>query len=144
MFTPVFWWAIVGFGLILCGFAAPGLILFFFGLGALVTAVACWVVDLSLTAQLILFGVASLLSLFGLRRVLKSVFTGGARAAGAEMVEGMAGQEARVTEPIAPGAAGKVELNGVAWKAESDEALAPGAAVVVTAQKSLTLVVQSK
>lgn len=144
MFTPVFWWVIVGIGLMLCEFAVPGLILFFFGLGALVTAVACWPFDPSLTTQLIIFAAASLVSLFGLRRLLKPVFMGGSSGAEGSMTEGMAGREAKVTEPIAPGAAGKVVMNGVAWKAESDGELDVGRAVVVIDQHSLTLIVKGK
>ena len=66
---------------------------------------------MSLTVQLAVFATASLVFLFGLRRWLKSIFTGGASAAGDSLSEGMAGQEAKVLEPIAPGAAGRVELN---------------------------------
>lgn len=143
MFTPVFWWSIVGIGLMLCEFIAPGLILFFFGLGALVTALVAWLLPLGLAEQLIVFTVASLLSLFVLRRFLKPIFMGSSEA-GEEMTEGMVGQEATVSEPIEPSQSGKVELNGVAWKAESDESLEVGAAVVVVEQKSLTVVVKAK
>ncbi len=42
MMSPAFWWALVGIVLMICELAVPGLILFFFGLGALVYgAVGC-------------------------------------------------------------------------------------------------------
>lgn len=145
MFSPAFWWALVGIGLMLCEFAVPGLILFFFGLGALVTALLVWAIPLSLTLQLAVFAVASLVSLFGLRRWLKPIFTGGTTDVKADALsEGMAGAEGCVSEAIAPGAPGKIILNGTAWKAESEEVLAEGRAVIVTGQKSLTLIVKSK
>lgn len=126
----------------LCEFAVPGLILFFFGLGALFTALLSWMIPMSLTVQLVVFATASLVSLFGLRRWLKPIFMGGASAADDMLPEGMAGQEAKVLEPITPGVAGRVELNGTAWKAESEESLEEGQTVVVVSQKSLTLIVK--
>lgn len=145
MFSSTFWWAIIGIGLMLCEFIVPGLILFFFGLGALFTALLVWLVPMSLTWQLTIFAIASLVALFGLRRLLKPVFTGRETDVNeTDYSEGMAGQEANVTEAIAPDASGRVVLNGTGWKAESDEVLEVGQAVVVMGQKSLTLIVKSK
>lgn len=145
MFSPAFWWALAGIGLMICEFAMPGLILFFFGLGALFTALLTWLLPLSLTMQLVVFTVASLVSLFGLRRILKPVFTGRSSAESADALsEGMAGMEGKVSVPIGPGSSGKVILNGTAWKAESDESLEEGESVVVVDQKSLTLIVKRK
>ena len=144
MFSPAFWWTLVGIVLMICEFAVPGLILFFFGVGALVTALASLVFPLSLTMQLVVFVVASLVSLFGLRRFLKTVFMGRASSVNANdsVSDGMIGEEASVTDPIAPGDPGKVLLHGTAWKAESEERLEAGQAVVVVNQKSLTLIVK--
>ena len=144
MFTPAFWWTIVGIGLMLCEFVVPGLILFFFGLGALIVAGVCVVVDPSLSAQLGIFAVASLASLFGLRRFLKPVFFGATRTSSGNMSEGMVGQSGKVTEAIEPNGEGKVELNGAAGKAVSSEPLDVGARVVVIEQRSLTVVVESE
>ena len=144
MFSPAFWWAIVGIGLMISEFVVPGLILFFFGLGALFTALLTLLIPMSLTVQLIVFTVASLVFLFGLRRLIKPIFVGRTSDSEDGLSEGMAGQEAKVTETIEPGAAGKVLLNGTAWKAEAEETLAVDQTVVVTGQKSLTLIVKSK
>jgi len=146
MFNPAFWWTVAGIVLMICEFSVPGLILFFFGVGALVTALAALLFPMSLTMQLIVFVVASLVSLFGLRRFLKPVFMGRSTAVNDDdsVVEGMVGEECEVSESIVPGASGKVVLHGTAWKAESKEALEVGQAVVVVNQKSLTLIVKSK
>ena len=145
MLSPAFWWTIAGIILMICEFAVPGLILFFFGLGALVTALAAWMFPLSLTAQLAVFVAASLVSLFVLRRLLKPVFTGKTTAVTRDALsEGLVDAEGIVSEPVAPGAPGKILLNGTHWKAESDETLSEGVAVIVTGQKSLTLIVKSK
>lgn len=145
MFSPAFWWTLVGIGLMICEFAVPGLILFFFGLGALFTALLVWLMPLSLTGQLAVFTIASLLSLFGLRRFLKPVFSGRATAVhGDALTEGLVGEEGEVSEAIAPDAPGKIILHGTAWKAESEDTLEAGQAVVVIDQKSLTLTVKQK
>lgn len=145
MFSPAFWWVMVGIGLMLCEFVMPGLILFFFGIGALLTALLVWLFPMSLTLQLVVFTVASLMALFGLRRLLKPVFMGKETDVSTDSFsEGMVGQEAKVSKAIAPGHAGKVMLNGTGWKAESDEHLDVDRSVVVVGQKSLTLIVKGK
>ena len=145
MFSPAFWWAVTGIVLMICEFAVPGLILFFFGLGALFTALLLLFMDLSMTVQLVVFAISSLVFLFGLRRFLKPVFTGRTSAAAQDALSGtLAGEEGTVTERIAPDSSGKVKLHGTDWKAESDEALEAGRPIVVVGQKSLTLIVKGK
>lgn len=146
MFSPAFWWTLAGVALMICEFMVPGLILFFFGLGALVTALVTLLFLPSLTVQLVIFIVASLIALFGLRRFLKPIFMGRTTAVDREetVSEGLAGACGEVSEAIEPGKAGKILLNGVAWKAEAEQALAVGTQVVVKGQKSLTLIVEQK
>jgi membrane protein implicated in regulation of membrane protease activity len=145
MFSSAFWWVLVGIGLMICEFAVPGLILFFFGLGALVTALLASIFPMSLTVELAVFVVASLVSLFGLRLFLKPIFTGRATAVqGDAPSDGLDGEEGRVSVEILPEIPGKIMLHGTAWKAESEESLAEGQSVVVVGQRSLTLIVKSK
>lgn len=144
MLNPTFWWVIVGLALMMCEFAAPGLILFFFGIGALVTALVVWIFPVSLTVQLSVFSVASLIALFGLRRVLKPIFMGSTKAESGGLEEGLVGQTGTVTEAISPENPGKVSVNGVAWKAESLDVLAEKDRIVVSSQKSLTLIVEHR
>lgn len=146
MFNAAFWWALAGIILMILEFVIPGLILFFFGLGALVVALCAWLIpSLSLTLQLTIFIVASLASLFALRRWLKTIFTGGTSAESDDAFsETLAGEEGTVTEPIAPGIPGKVKLHGTDWRAESAEELEVGCHIVVKNQKSLTLMVKAK
>ncbi len=145
MFGPVFWWAVAGVGLMFCELVLPGLILFFFGLGALLVSVVAWLVPLSLTQQLVLFIVFSLATLFGLRRWLRHVFYGRQADRSEDAIaEGMVGQEGVVSEAIEPGKVGKIMLNGAPWRAESEEPLPKGRRVVVVGQKSLLLTVRGK
>ena len=142
---PQYLWAIAGVLLLVAELGIPGLIIFFFGLGALLTAVVAWIAPLSLNQQLLLFLISSLLMLVGLRRWLKNIFTGfTARKQNPEQNadSDFAGRTVLVREPIAPGHDGMVELNGTDWRAASDETLAPGEQAVVTAQNGLTLQVR--
>jgi membrane protein implicated in regulation of membrane protease activity len=123
--------------------AVSGLVLFFFGLGALVTALLALLFPMGVALQLIVFAIASLACLFGLRRLLKPVFAGRARRAGTS-TDGIIGSEGKVTEAISPEEAGRIVVNGTGWKAESEESIEAGRAVVVVGQKSLTLIVKAK
>lgn len=144
--TPTFWWMLFGILLMISEFAVPGLILFFFGIGAFITALLGKLIPgLSLEWQIAVFTVASLASLFGLRRFLKPVFTGMTKVADEQSVhEGFMGEEAEVTQAIHPDKAGKVLLHGTEWKAIADEAIEAGTIVKVVNQKSLTLTVKHK
>ena len=139
--SPTFWWIIIGLMLMLCEFAVPGLILFFFGIGAIITGLCALFIP-SLNLQLALFALFSLLSLFGLRRILKPMFTGNTTDRNTDyMPEGMIGQRCTVETLIQPDSAGKVILNGTSWRAESNETLQPGTHVIIQEQRSLTLIV---
>ena len=61
-------WFIIGFILFILEFVVPGLILFFFGLGAWVVALVSLFYDLSLNEQLIIFVITSVLSILLLRK----------------------------------------------------------------------------
>ena len=141
MSSPTFWWIIIGLTLMLCEFAIPGLVLFFFGIGAIITGLFALFIP-SLNLQLALFSLFSLLSLFGLRRILKPMFTGKTTDRNTDyMPEGMIGQRCTVETLIQPDSAGKVILNGTSWRAESNETLQPGTHVIIQEQRSLTLIV---
>lgn len=145
MMTDAFWWAMAGIVLMLSEFAVPGLILFFFGWGALFTALVCWMLPgLSLHWQIGLFTLFSLGSLFGLRRFLKKVFTGRSSGTGAAYDEQglMVGARGEVTEPIEPGRYGRVTINGAGWKAVAKAPISKGELVEAVEQQNLTLTVQ--
>ena len=141
MSSPTFWWIIIGLTLMLCEFAIPGLVLFFFGIGAIITGLFALFIP-SLNLQLAIFALFSLLSLFGLRRILKPMLTGKTTDRNTDyMPEGMIGQRCTVETLIQPDSAGKVILNGASWRAESNETLQPGTRVIIQEQRSLTLIV---
>jgi len=68
---PEFIWAMVGLILLLLEFALPGLIIFFFGVGAWIVAATCFFVDIGINAQLSIFITSSVVLLIALRQWLE-------------------------------------------------------------------------
>ena len=123
--NPGLLWFIAGLAMLILELFAPTLILMFFGLGAWVVTVLYLVFNIGLSAQLIVFAVASLLLLVLLRKKLKSVFLGyvSSRQESGKNIEDSFGKEAIVVVRIEPARPGKVEFNGVAWDAEADDSI---------------------
>jgi len=141
---PEFIWALVGLFLLLLEFVAPGLIIFFFGIGAWIVALACLFWDISINVQLIVFIVSSVVLLFALRKWLKGAFMGHvySKQPDGEDLKEYIGQKVTVTETISPPHAGKVEVNGVEWKAAAESEIPASRMVEVTGRDSLTLTVK--
>jgi len=140
---PWGWWALIGLGLILAEFMLPGLIIIFFGLGALLVALVCVFADISLNMQLLIFLISSIVMLVSLRRWLKTIFVGKKKGqAGSETVCDFVGERAVVKNKIQPDLPGKVVLHGTNWSAEADVAIEEGAAVRIVGQRNITLKVE--
>ncbi len=134
-------WFILGIIMLLMEFAIPGLVIAFFGMGALVVAVVCMVADPSLTVQLIIFIVSSLVFLVVLRRWLQSKFFGADATDPSEaaVLDEFTGKHAVVTGPVKPGIPGKVEFKGTGWTATSEEELNVGDHVIILEKDNITL-----
>ena len=65
-------WFVAGFVLFLLEFMLPGLILFFFGVGAWIVAILSFFFDISLNFQIIIFLGAALLTILLFRRGMKN------------------------------------------------------------------------
>ena len=142
--SPELIWAIVGIVLICCEFLMPGLVIAFFGVGALITALATWMFSPSLAVQLVIFLVSSLALLFTLRKFVKNTFLGdekvGADATDYNLV---IGKIVPVIEFIQPGeVGGRVKYQGTPWSASSEEPCAPGDSVKIIGSNNLTLLVE--
>ena len=138
-------WFIVGILLMIGEVMLPGLVVIFFGLGAIVTAICCMMFDLSINVQLVIFIVASVISLVLLRSFLKKIFLGKEAVQGADLPAGLVdyvGQKCKVTSRIDSELGGKVYLNGTEWKAASDKIIEEGEVVEVVGQDSITLIVR--
>ena len=60
---PELFWFIIGLGLFLMELIIPGFFIFFFGIGAWVTALICIIADPGINLQIIIFAIISVLSL---------------------------------------------------------------------------------
>ena len=143
-FDPKLIWFLVGFGFLLLEFMLPGLICAFFGVGAWIVALVCFVVPIHINIQLVIFMISSILLLLVLRQKLKGVFLGHTQNAQelTETLREFVGERAVVVEAISAQAGGKVELHGTRWSALADQDLAEGASVEVTSKENLTLKVK--
>lgn len=146
-FDPAVIWFVVGLALVLLEFAAPGVILVFFGLGAWVTVAAVklgWAETLAV--QMVWFAVSSAVLLFGLRRLFKSWFTGfsSSRDTGSDLDE-FTGQEVVVISAVHGRERGLVEFKGAHWSAratDGEAAFEPGERVRITAVDGLCLLIR--
>ena len=144
---PELIWFLVGLMLLILEFMLPGLIIFFFGVGAWITAIVCLLSDYvygSINTQLIIFIISSVLSLLILRRWVKGVFLGhsGANQDLREDLKEFVGERATVVEDITPKAGGKVEFHGTNWEARADSDIAVGAVVEIIDKDNITLKVK--
>jgi inner membrane protein len=141
---PELIWFLVGAVLLLFEFELPGLVLFFFGVGAWIVAAICLFVDISINAQLIIFIISSVLLLVCLRKWLKGMFKGyvTSKQNASKNLEGFIGQRAVVAKGIAPLAPGKIEFHGTNWTAEADEEISEGDSVEIVEKNNLTLKVK--
>jgi inner membrane protein len=141
---PELIWFLVGLVLLIMELAAPGLIIFFFGVGAWIVAIVCLITDIGINAQLIIFIISSILSLLILRQWLKGIFVGHSEAQQnlREDLQEYIGERAVVKENISPKSRGKVEFHGTNWDAQADEEIAAGEAVEITGKNNITLTVK--
>jgi len=143
---PALIWFLVGVGLALLEFAAPGVILIFFGVGAWFAALATWLgITPGLPSQLLVFAVASAVLLGTLRRWIKGQFSGhvtGVQDPSTNLDE-FTGKPVEVLEDIVPGpAGGTVEFKGATWTAHSSEAIAKGEAALIERVDGISLIIR--
>ena len=128
-------WFLAGLGFLGVELAAPHLVLMFFGLGAWAAALAD-LGSLDLNMQIVVFIGVSLLSLFLLRRKMRSVFAGRSVENSSGVSENGAphpleGRKGRVSRATAPNRPGEVEIDGSFWRALSETPLEPGTEIRV-------------
>lgn len=135
-------WFIIGFVLFILEFVVPGLILFFFGVGAWVVAVLLLFVDMSLNIQIILFIACSVLTIFLLRGWMKRILYG--KNPSTELLEDeFLGKIAIAKTYITPGKNGDVYFKGTNWQASSEDYIVPEENVKIIGNDSIILIVKS-
>ena len=140
---PALLWFLFGISCFVLELLLPGLLLFFFGIGAWCAALAVLLTPISLSMQILIFLSTSIVTLVLLRAKFQKMFKGTALEidVGDDFVP--AGAMAEVVEDIVPPAAGKVKYGGTFWQAVSDEPLACGSMVRVLAKTNLSLTVEA-
>lgn len=134
-------WFIIGFVLFLLEFVIPGLIVFFFGVGAWIVAILTLFFDLSINVQLIIFVVSSALTIVLLRKWIKRIIYG--KHHSRELLEDeFMGRTARAISSISPGENGKVDFKGTTWPAASGDYINEGENVTIVGNESILLIVK--
>lgn len=140
-------WFLLGIGLFLAEMVVPGFVIFFFGVGAWVTAMCIWIgFASSNTPQLLIFLISSLVALALFRSKGKQNLIG--KVTGVlgrdQTIDDIRGERAIVMRDITPGVlGGKVEYHGTLWDAEADIPIATGTTVEILGRKDLTLNVRA-
>jgi membrane protein implicated in regulation of membrane protease activity len=141
---PELLWFLIGLILFLLELVVPGFIIFFFGVGAWVTALVCLIASPGANLQLIIFGVTSFLSLIALRKLIQKKFFY-SKGNNSEAVEDeFTGKEGVAISDFGKSIKGKVEFKGTRWNAESESEIKEGQAVIIIKKESLVLKVEPK
>lgn len=135
-------WFIIGFILFILEFMVPGLILFFFAVGAWTVAFLSVFVVLPLTAQLLIFVVTSVLTIFILRKWLRKRLYGD-QISTQILEDEFLGKIGVAETPITPGNNGKIDFKGTSWQATSADIIAAGENVEIIGNESILLIVKS-
>jgi membrane protein implicated in regulation of membrane protease activity len=141
---PELLWFLIGLGLFLLELVVPGFVIFFFGVGAWVTALVCLIGDPGPNLQIIIFAVTSVLSLVALRKLIQKKFFY-SKGNNSEAVEDeFTGKEGVAITDFNKDKKGKVDFKGTRWNAESESEIKEGQAVIVIRKENLLLKVEPK
>jgi inner membrane protein len=139
-------WFIIGLGLFLLELVLPGFVIFFFGVGAWVTALLCLIANPGINLQVIVFAVTSVLSLLALRKMIQKRFFYAREDEdrSGDVEDEFTGKEAAAVTGFGPGRKGKVEFKGTTWQAESGSEIKAGQTVIIIEKDSFKLLVEPK
>jgi inner membrane protein len=141
---PELFWFIIGLVLFLAELIIPGFFIFFFGLGAWVTAVVCLIGNPGINMQILIFAITSVLTLIGLRRIIQKKFFYSKENKSEEVEDEFTGKEALALNDFGLEKNGKVEFKGTTWTAESKSEIKEGQRVDIIEKDSFKLIVKPK
>ena len=122
----------------------PGLIVLFFGCGALLTGIATWIFpSLQIEGQLIVFVVSSVVLLLVFRKMLRNRFFNNSKESDDELADEYIGKTAVALTDFANGH-GEVEFKGSKWEALSADEIRKVDTVVISSRESIKLTVEKK
>jgi membrane protein implicated in regulation of membrane protease activity len=114
--SPVIVWAIVGIVLIILELTHFTFVFTFFGAGALIVSITTLAgITPSMSGQLAVFSITSLVMLFVLRKTAKKLFFGSH-----DIPPDYKGQKVKVVKAIPVGGEGSISYRGSVWIAFSD------------------------
>jgi inner membrane protein len=141
---PELFWFILGLVLFLLELFMPGFIIFFFGIGAWITALICLVGHPGNDLQIIIFALSSVVLLVALRRMIQKKFFFNRGTQSEEVEDEFTGKEALATNDFGGVKHGKVEFKGTTWTAESTSEIKAGQRVTIIEKNSFKLIVEPK
>jgi membrane protein implicated in regulation of membrane protease activity len=134
-------WFLVGFLCFILEFLLPGLILFFFAVGAWVVAILSLFIDMNINTQLIIFLASSIFTILLFRKwVKKIIYT---KKHTTELEDEFLGKTGKAETYIGPGQNGKVDFKGTRWDARSADSIEKGEDVIIIGNDSILLIVKS-
>jgi membrane protein implicated in regulation of membrane protease activity len=141
---PELFWFLLGLGLFLLELVIPGFFIFFFGLGAWITALVCLIADPGVNLQIVIFAVTSVLTLVALRRIIQKKFFYSKGHQSEDVEDEFTGKEGIATSDFGGIKNGKVDFKGTRWNAESKSEIKEGQRVVIIEKDSFKLIVKPK
>ena len=137
-------WFIIGLVLLLLELVMPGFVIFFFGVGAWITALVCLLADPGINVQVIIFAVTSVIALLVFRRIIKNKFIYSKNDKSEAVEDEFTGKEAVAVADFGPDKKGKVEFKGTSWKSESGSDIKAGQTVIIIEKDNFKLIVEPK
>ena len=141
---PEIFWFILGLVLLLLELVIPGFFIFFFGLGAWITALVCLIGHPGTDLQIIIFAIASVVLLGALRRMIQKKFLDSKHSLSEDVEDEFTGKEAIAKNDFGGLKNGKVEFKGTRWNAESVSEIKEGQRVIIMRKDSFKLIVEPK
>lgn len=141
---PEMIWFLIGLVLFLLELVVPGFVIFFFGVGAWVTALVCLIADPGVNLQAVIFVVVSILALLGLRKLIQKKFFYSKDDRAEAVEDEFTGREAVAIADFGSDRKGKVEFKGTTWKAESGSEIKAGQTVIIIEKDNFKLIVEPK
>ncbi|MEW6670106.1 MAG: NfeD family protein [Thermodesulfobacteriota bacterium] len=135
--TPELIWFFIGVVFLIAELAVPGFILIFFTAGSWIAAIAAGFMHITLTSQIVVFIVSSLILLVTLRKYGLKTFKGKASSnIDDDYASSKIGKTAVVTKTIVPNMPGEIKVKGSFWRATADMKIEEGQSVTIESQET--------
>jgi len=141
---PELVWFILGLILLLLELVMPGFVIFFFGVGAWITALVCLFANPGINLQVVIFAVTSVLALLAFRKMIQNKFIYTRNDKSDAVEDEFTGKEAVAVNTFGPDKRGKVDFKGTTWSAESGSEIVAGQTVIIVEKESFKLIVEPK